>query len=362
MTDSNLNNHKLYKQLLTAPKDALDYLNLIYVTDAHLDIKRIKKDNGFNYKKRNNKPLTNGEIKRINKLVLPPAWESVKITSLKNGHLQAVGRDKRLRKQYRYHDKWSKIRNQTKFYKMYAFGKALPKIRERVEADLQQKRFTKTKVLALVIKLLEETHIRIGNSQYAKRNKTYGLSTLRSKHVDIFKNKAKFEFTGKRGKKHSITIRNKRLIKLVNQCEEISGWKLFKYYDSAGDKHNVDSSMVNAYLQNISSEYFTAKDFRTWSASLIFFETLQDFETTSDDKLIQKNILKAFDAASKALGNTRNVVRKYYVHPILPSFYQNGSIKKYFDISKSAKSKSMHQLSSSEYAMLSLIKNFKFDV
>lgn len=348
----------LVKKLLLEPEDALEYLNLTYVKDEHLNINRVKRKDIFTYTKAGNVITNKKHLARITKLVIPPAWSNVKIADLENGHLQATGRDAKLRKQYRYHEKWSKIRNQTKFYKMYQFGLALPKIRKHIEQDLNQTSFTKSKVLAIVIRLLEETHIRIGNQQYANRNKTYGLSTLRSKHIDIFKNKIKFEFTGKKGKQHCVTLRNKRLIKLVNQCEEIQGWELFKYFDDDGVKHNVDSTMVNTYLQKISAEYFTAKDFRTWSASLICLETLIDFGIETSEKKIKENIRSAIDASAKALGNTRNVARKYYVHPLIISSYKNGSFSKTIQAvhNNSANTKF---LSTTEFALLKLLKDYK---
>lgn len=352
------NKKNLYWQLIHEPENALDYLNLIYVGEEALTITRTRTKNGFVY--RNSKKLLKRkpDIERIKALVLPPAWEQVKIASNANAHLQATGFDEKSRKQYRYHSKWSEIRNQTKFYKMYAFGTALPKIRAHVEKDLKQKKFTRTKVLALIIKLLEETHIRIGNQQYATRNKTFGLSTLRSRHVDIYGNEMKFEFVGKRGKVHKITVRNKKLIKLVNQCEEIPGWKLFKFYDEHGEKKTIDSAMVNEYLQGISHDYFTAKDFRTWSGSLICFNTLKEIGLATDEKVINKNILQAIDAASIALGNTRATSRKYYVHPHILSSYSNGSIEKAFSYSSSKRGRSKKYFSKDEEALLSLIEEF----
>lgn len=351
----------LLKKLIYTPENALEYLDLVYVTDDILNISRSSDNNKFNYIK-NGKLLTRKKtLQRISKLVIPPAWKNVKISSLENGHLQAIGRDNKFRKQYRYHKKWSKIRNQTKFYKMLHFGNALPKIRAQVEKDLSQPDFSKTKVLAIVIKLLEETHIRIGNKHYANKNSTYGLSTLRSKHVYLFKNKIKFEFIGKRGKMHSVTLRNKRLIKLINQCEEIPGWELFKYYDDNGTKHNINSSMVNSYLQNISLDFFSAKDFRTWSASLICLETLLEYGITPNNNQIEKNIIIAIDAAASALGNTRNVARKYYIHPLIISSYKDGSIVDTFNLATAKNVTIPKFLTQTEYALLSLLSTYKLN-
>ncbi len=351
---------KILQQLLTTPETVLEELDLVYVDDRQLPIARMRKGKGFTYQLKDKPVIDKDQLERIKGLVLPPAWKAVKITHLPNGHLQAVGMDEKNRKQYRYHSTWTKIRNQTKFYKMAAFGKKLPQIREQVDKDLGEKGWPKSKVVALVIKLMEETHIRIGSEQYAKRNKSYGLSTLRKKHLDLHKNKLKFEFTGKKGKKHAVTVRNKKLVRLVSRCEEIPGWELFQYYDDDGEKQAIESSMINEYLHEISGQFFTAKDFRTWAASVVFFDTLMDLETTSEPKEIHKNLLIGFDAASNALGNTRNVCRTYYVHPLLVSTYGEGSLKKSFDYVEKHRKKTNY-FSPSETAILKLIEKYRPD-
>lgn len=344
------------KRLYEEPENYIDSFDLVYATDRILSIERKIKKGDFIYVERQ-KPITSKKIiTRIDKLVIPPAWQNVKIASKDNAHIQAIGRDDKGRKQYKYHSNWSLLRNRTKFYKMYAFGKRLPKLRSKVEQDLKSKTWNRSKVLALIIRLLEETHIRIGNTYYAQNNQTYGLSTLRRKHVDIYKNKMKFEFVGKRGKEHSVTIRNKKLIKLVQQCEEIPGWDLFKYFDNNGVKHSVDSTMVNEYIHSISGELFTAKDFRTWGASKICFESLKEIGITDDESMAKKNILKAIDTAREALGNTRNVLRKYYVHPIINKSYLDGSIAPYFNYNNH---KQLDGLTKSESSMLELISSYK---
>ncbi|WP_340201852.1 DNA topoisomerase IB [Ascidiimonas sp. W6] len=346
------------EKMLKTPEVVIEKLNLVYVNNDLLAITRLKEKEGFKYILKG-KPYTNLEdLERIEKLVIPPAWKHVKIASIHNGHLQATGKDLKNRKQYRYHSFWKKVRNQTKFYKMGIFGDKLPKIRETVEKDLQLEGWPKRKVLALIIKLMEETHIRIGNEQYAKRNKTYGLSTLRSKHLNIYKDKLEFEFKGKKGKEHKITLRNKKLIKLVCRCEELPGWELFQYYDENGKKNTVDSSEVNAYLHEISACIFTAKDFRTWSASVIFFDTLMDFDPSEDSTQIHKNILKGLDAVAKELGNTRNVCRKYYVHPLLISHYESGLLKDSFKKLKFIDSVSAN-FSPSEKLVHQIIRTYK---
>ena len=351
-------NTTVVNKLMHHPEEVIEHLDLVYVADDQMPIIRLKHKEHFTYLL-HNKPLKDSSetLKRIEALGIPPAWQNVKITHLPNGHLQAVGRDTKQRKQYRYHPLWIKARKQTKFYRMASFGKALPSIRKQVDKDLEQTKWCQTKVLALVIRLMEETHIRIGNEQYAQRNQTYGLSTLRKRHIDISKERLKFNFKGKRGKAHSITLRNKRLIRLVSQCEDIPGWELFHYYDSEGTKQNIDSGMVNTYIKNISGKHFTAKDFRTWAAGVVFFNALMDRKPANTKKAIKKTLLEAYDATAKALGNTRNVCRKSYVHPLLPLAYEKGELTPYF---KEAQQPGVSQnyFSPSEKSVLDLISNY----
>ncbi|MCF4102761.1 DNA topoisomerase IB [Gillisia sp. M10.2A] len=342
--------------LLKDPEEAASMANLIYLKEHQLSIFRKKHGKGFIYYRKDKKISDRKEIERFKSLVIPPAWRDVKIAHHKNGHLQVIGLDEKSRKQYRYHPKWSDLRNQTKFYKMIAFGEQLPKIRKRVDKDLDLPKMTRRKVLALVVRLMEETHIRIGNDYYAKKNKTYGLSTLRTRHVITSKNKMKFEFVGKKGKEHSVSIRNKKLIKLVNQCEEIPGWELFKFFDEYGEKQVVDSGMINEYIHEISGDIFSAKDFRTWAASKIFFETLHEVGHVPEEKENKKNIITALDAAATGLGNTRTVCRSYYVHPYLMKSYEEGDIVNHFKKIKEEKSKDYSSLSCSEKVMLNIFR------
>lgn len=345
------------RKLLYEPERMVEKVNLKYITEDQLSILRKRRGKGFSYLLKG-KPITQKEeLQRIKKLVIPPAWNNVKISPMPNSHLQVVGMDIKERKQYLYHPEWLRIRNEVKFYKMFSFGKKLPLIRQRVDADLRQKGWPETKVMALILKLMEETHIRIGSNIYAKQNKTYGLSTLRSKHVNILKDKIHFEFTGKKGIKHKVSVKNKKLVKLVSQCEEIPGWHLFQYYDKNGQKKSVDSGMVNEYIQDISGDSFTAKDFRTWSASMVFFDTLREIGISKNEKLVKENLVTAFEATSLALRNTRNVCKKYYVHPLLISKYEDGSLEKAFRHAESI-SEETGLFSASEHAFLNLIKDY----
>lgn len=348
--------------LIKDPQEAVRLANLTYVHENHFSIQRKKVGRGFAYYKKDKKISDAKTIERIKKLVIPPGWQNVRITHLKTGHIQVVGRDEKERKQYIYHPVWSKIRNQTKFFKMAAFGKVLPKIRKRVDQDMDLEGMPQRKVLALVIRLMEETHIRIGNHYYARQNETYGLSTFRTKHVKTFKNGLKFEFVGKKGKEHSITVENRKLVDLINQCEEIPGWELFKFYNEDGQKQSIDSGMINDYIHEISGDIFSAKDFRTWSATKIFFETLRDLGYSEEEKENKKNILEAYDAAAEGLGNTRSVCRSYYVHPKVVETYENGKIVPYFNKVKEDADSGYTELSQTEKAILQLIKDYKIEL
>lgn len=348
----------LVTTLITEPEKGIDAIDLVYVNDDDLCITREKISEKFIYKDRGVLIKNPKILSRIEDLVIPPNWNKVRIYPKANGHLLAVGRDAKNRKQYLYHPTWQSIRNKTKFYKMIDFGEVLPKIRQKIEIDLQQRKWTRTKVLALIIKLLEETHVRIGNTQYEKRNQTYGLTTLRSRHLTKDENKLRLEFVGKRGKEHRITIRNKKLVRLINQCEEIPGWKLFKYYDKDGVKRAVDSSQVNEYIHGITNQNFSAKDFRTWAASAICFEFLYEFGLEKDANQNKKNSIKAIDNTAKELGNTRNVCRQYYIHPKILSAYENSEIKKYFNLVDEHLEKPKY-FSPTEQAMLQLFKDYE---
>lgn len=304
-------------------------VSLVYVRDEMPGINRKKKGSGFSYVFNEKTLKDKNEIHRIKKLAIPPAWTSVWICPLENGHIQATGLDMRQRKQYRYHALWNVIRSETKFHRLYEFGKVLPQIRLKLEQDLAQKELTQNKVLATVISLMERTYIRIGNSSYEKMYGSYGLTTLKDKHVSIKGDKMHFSFKGKKGIQHNITLRNKRLAKAVEQCRDIPGKELFQYYDENDERKIVESGMVNDYIKEAAGSDFSAKDFRTWAGSihaLEAFRFLQEAETAADKK---KNIIFVLDEVSKKLGNTRTVCKKYYVHPGLIRLYEENNLAKY---------------------------------
>jgi DNA topoisomerase-1 len=233
------------------------------------------------------------------------------------------------RKQYRYHALWNYLRNETKFHNMLEFGKALPALRLRLEKDMAQSQLNESKVIATVISLMERTYIRIGNESYEKLNGSYGLTTLKDKHVDIKGDTVKFSFTGKKGIKHDISLKNRKLAKAVKDCRDIPGRELFQFYNEAGEHKSIDSGMVNHYIKEASGGAFTAKDFRTWAGSLHMLCSLASMDELLDEKEKKKNILSALDTVSQKLGNTRTVCKKYYVHPGIIDLYQEDKLRHY---------------------------------
>lgn len=303
--------------------------DLVYVSDKQPGIERVKKGDKFIYQLNGKKLTDKAALQRIQSLVIPPAWENVWICVLDNGHLQATGLDMMKRKQYRYHPRWNALRNQTKYFRMLEFGRALPSIRQRLEKDLSLPGLPVEKVLALLVKLMEETNIRIGNNFYEKLYGSFGLTTLKDKHTEINGSHLKFVFKGKKGVEHNISIKNKRLSALVKQCRDIPGKELFQYYDESGTRRPVDSGMLNNYIKNISGADFSAKDFRTWWGTIYAyqaFKKLGGYETETEGK---KKIVEALDIVAQQLGNTRTVCKKYYVHPAIISLYENRLLEKY---------------------------------
>jgi DNA topoisomerase-1 len=278
----------------------------------------------------NNTPLKNKEeINRIRKLAIPPAWTKVWICTKDNGHIQATGFDTRERKQYRYHPFWNLLRNETKFHKLLEFGEKLPGLRAQVEKDLSFAKLNEKKVVAAVISLMERTYIRIGNTEYEKSNGSHGLTTLHDKHVLIDAKGMAFSFKGKKGIYHNITLNNKKLAKIVQQCRDIPGKELFQYYDEDGQRNPVDSGMVNQYIREHSGDNFTAKDFRTWAGCLNLLRAFKNIGLYETDTDCKRNINLALDEVSSKLGNTRSVCKKYYVHPGLIRLYEEKKIDNY---------------------------------
>ena len=264
-------------------------------------------------------------LARIKHLAIPPAWTEVWICPLAHGHIQATGRDARKRKQYRYHPEWQAVRDQTKYERMIAFGRALPSIRKRVAHDLAQPGLGRTKVLAAVVRLLETTLIRIGNEEYARQNRSFGLSTMQDRHVKIARGVIHFEFRGKSGKKHEIDLHDARLAEIVRRAQDLPGQDLFQYVGEDGQPQKITSEDVNAYIREIAGEEFSAKDFRTWAGTVLAAMALRQFETFDTKTQAKKNLVRAIEHVAERLGNTPAVCRKCYIHPVILDSYLDGT-------------------------------------
>jgi DNA topoisomerase I len=269
-------------------------------------------------------------MRRIRSLVIPPAWTNVWICPSPNGHLQATGRDARGRKQSRYHPRWSAVRDETKYERMALFGAALPRIRERVEQDLALPGMPRERILAAIVRLLETTFIRVGNTEYAKQNGSYGLTTLRNKHVSVKGSTVTFDFKGKSGVEHTIDMQDRRLAAIIKRCQDLPGYELFQYLDPEGEHHSIDASDVNDYLRQITEQDFTAKDFRTWAGTVLACEMLRQSEPFENELQAKKNVVAAIKSVAQRLGNTPSVCRKCYVHPAVIESYFGGEMMNAF--------------------------------
>jgi DNA topoisomerase I len=310
------------------PKVAAEEAGLRYTSDARPGIRRIRCGKGFRYVGPDGGPVSPQAVERIRALVIPPAWTDVWICTDPRGHIQATGRDVRGRKQYRYHDRWRETRDADKYDRMADFGAGLTELRARVDADLARPGCGREHVLALVVRLLDETLVRVGNVEYACDNETYGLTTLRPSHVSLRPGRVTFEFVGKGGIEHDVTVADRRLSRLVGRCHELGGQDLFSYVDEDGAVCSVGSDDVNAYLRSHLGADSSAKDFRTWGGTVLVAEHLAagppgpDLSTSEADKAL----LAAIDEAAARLGNTRAVCRQSYMHPVVPEAHRNGAL------------------------------------
>ncbi len=350
---------KRIKKIINDPVKTAEAVKLIYVSDQEPGIVRNKTKSDFEYLKEGTQVKNAEELERIKSLVIPPAWENVWICVLPNGHLQATGLDLMKRKQYRYHPLWSLLRNHTKYYRMNEFGKVLPAIRLQLEKDLSLPGLPLEKVLATIVSLMERTSIRIGSNLYEKLYGSFGLTTLKDKHVSFTGTQMKFSFKGKKGVQHDISIKNKKLSAIVQQCKDIPGKELFQYYDESNSRKSVDSGMVNDYIKTISGGGdFTAKDFRTWAGTvqaLLAFKALGFYETVTETK---RKIVEALDMVSRHLGNTRTVCKKYYVHPVIISMYEDKSLEKYFkELDSIEKDDNKSGLTAEEKVVMKILEN-----
>jgi len=300
---------------------------LRYVSDAMPGIRRHRHGRGFTYIGPDGEVIrARDALKRFRALVIPPAWTDVWICPHQDGHLQVTARDGRGRKQYRYHPQFRQQRDGTKFERMFELSDVLWKIRERVESDITLPGLARNKIMATVVWLLETTLIRIGSDEYRKANKSFGLTTLRRRHVAVVGSEMRFEFKGKSGIQHAVSVADKRIARIVQRCQELRGEELFKYLDDDGKRQEVDAEDVNAYLQEVTGREVTAKDFRTWAGTMLAAEALRAIGPAKSKREAERNIVAAVDVTAKRLGNTRSVCRKYYIHPALIEAYLEGSV------------------------------------
>ncbi|HEY6229127.1 MAG TPA: DNA topoisomerase IB [Verrucomicrobiae bacterium] len=328
---------------------------LHYVSDEQAGIRREKKGRDFQFINAAGRAIKDeADIRRIRKLAIPPAWTDVWICPDPNGHLQATGRDDRGRKQFRYHPRWREVRDETKYNRMIDFAKALPKIRERTAKDLAKSGLPLEKVLATVVRILETGVIRIGNEEYAKQNNSFGLTTMRDRHVRVRGSEMRFEFRGKSGKLHKIELQDPRLAKVVKGCQDIPGQELFQYLDDDGERRKISSNDVNDYLREITGGDFTAKDFRTWAGTVLAAMALREVEKTDTKAQQKKNITKAIESVAAKLGNTPTICRKCYIHPFILESYMDGTL-----LAQAAEQRARagkHSLNAEEAMVLRLLK------
>jgi DNA topoisomerase I len=307
--------------------EAAALAGLHYVSDSQPGIRRVRSGAGFRYLDPAGEPVRDrAALTRFRGLVIPPAWTEVWICPDPEGHIQVTARDAAGRKQYRYHPRYRAVRDETKFDRMFEFSELLPRIRDQVEKDLQLPGHPRAKVLATVVRLLEKTLIRVGNMEYARENRSFGLTTLRRRHVDVTGDTMRFEFRGKSGVPHEVAVSDRRLARIVQHCQTLPGEELFKYIDDDGKRQTVDSGDINAYLREIAGDEVTAKDFRTWAGTMYVAAALRELGPADGDKDAKRNVVRAIDQVAERLGNTRAVCRKYYVHPVVIDAYLRGVV------------------------------------
>jgi DNA topoisomerase-1 len=333
---------------------------LRYVNDNEPGYQRKLWGRGFTYLDQDGSHITdNDERQRIEALVIPPAWHDVWICVSPDGHIQATGRDDKGRKQYIYHPAWETVRNEVKFNHLLAFGEILPDLRARVAKDLRKHKLAKEAVTALVVRLLDKTKLRIGNTSYVEENGSYGLTTLQDEHTDVEGTVISFSFPGKSGKQQEATIRDRRLAQLVQRCQDLPGQHLFQYKAEDGTPSAITSTEVNAYLNEITGEDFTAKIFRTWGATVAAAEFLAELEPPESEHELKKNSVAAVKYAAQELGNTPAVCRQYYIHPAVLNSYEGGNLAASYQDLKSGKVQAVEGMSYIETVVLKILKKQK---
>jgi DNA topoisomerase-1 len=316
-----------YKGLPDLPAASAKAAGLRYVSDAVPGIRRLRCGPAFRYVHADGRPVRDRDtLSRIRALAIPPAWQAVRNRAQDDGHLQATGLDALRRKQYRYHRRWHEVRDDTKYGRMVPFARALPRIRRRLERDLALHGLPREKVLATVVRLLETTLIRVGNEAYARDNDSFGLTTLRERQVRVRGGKLKFQFRGKSGVHHDIELTDRRLAAIVRRMQDLPGEELFQYVDEGGETHGIESADVNAYLKEISGDDFTSKDFRTWAGTVLAARALKALKPFASQSEARRNVVQAIEGVAKALGNTKAVCRKCYVHPAILDTYMEGEL------------------------------------
>ena len=343
-------------EVVSDPVESAQTAGLRYVSDTQPGIRRKRAGKGFTYVGPDGKTISEAkELTRIRSLAIPPAYTDVWICTSPNGHIQATGRDARGRKQYRYHPKWREVRDETKFGRMLVFSEALPAIRARIERDLQRSGLPREKVLATVVRLLECTRIRVGNDEYAKANRSFGLTTLQDRHVEVSGANVRFEFRGKSGKTHKVDLNDRRLARIVQRCQALPGEDLFQYVDDDGVRQSIGSGDVNDYIRDISGQEFTAKDFRTWAGTLLAVAALKEVGAWGSQRQAKSNVLRAIDRVAEQLNNTRAICRKYYVHPVVFETYLAGTLLEH--LQNGTKRSAKQDLDAEEAAVVRLLRH-----
>ena len=340
------------------PRDAAETAGLVYVSDEAPGIRRRKSGKGFTYAKPDGaKVADKATLERIRSLAIPPAYTDVWICLKANGHIQATGRDAKGRKQYRYHTAFREVRESTKYEHMLEFAQGLPEIRKTIDEHMSLRGLPREKVLATVVHLLENTLIRVGNSDYVKQNKSYGLTTLRDPHVKVEGGELRFQFKGKSGKTWRLQVRDRRIARIVKACQDLPGQDLFQYVDEEGERQSIDSTDVNTYLKEITGREITAKDFRTWAGTVLAALALSEFEEFDNQAKAKKNIREAIERVASRLGNTPSICRKCYVHPEVFACYLDGGLL--LDVKRKIETQLRDDLTSlkpEEAAVLSLLQ------
>ena len=338
------------------PAESAKAAGLRYTTDARPGIRRIRRGRAFTYVDPQGRAVrAAAELARIRSLVIPPAWSDVWICPDPRGHLQATGRDARGRKQYRYHPRWRVVRDETKYDRVIGFAKALPVIRRTTSGHLRKQGLPREKVLATVVQLLEKTLIRVGNDEYARSNRSYGLTTMRDGHVEVKGHRVRFSFRGKSGVEHEIDLNDRRLARIVRQCRDLPGYELFQYIDENGQRQTVGSEEVNAYLKDITGQDLTSKDFRTWAGTVLAAQLLREFEAFTSNAEAKRNVLAAVEMVARRLGNTKAVCRKCYIHPAVFDAYMDGSMLETIAQRARKVSRAVDRLTAGEAAVLRLL-------